>query len=153
PFGGLGDFTLPLTPSRILDVVEGRDISGFSKHMASQPQAVVEVSTPSPVAVTGGEVRVDGAWQVTMSTPMGPQEMTAHFHSDGGVVTGELISDQGSQGFTGTLEGNRIRFDLAVEKPMKLTLKYDITIDGDELSGKARMGMFGSAKLKGTRTG
>ena len=77
--------------------------------------------------------------------------MTAHFRSDGGTVSGELVSDQGSQGFTGTLDGNRIRFDLAVEKPMKLTLKYDITIEGDELTGKAKMGMFGSAKLKGTR--
>lgn len=152
PFGGIGDFALPLTPSRILDVIEGRDISG-ARAMAT-PVAEPE---PAPVAVAApvstGEVRVDGEWQVTMSTPMGPQEMTAHFRSDGGTVSGELVSQQGSQGFTGTLEGNRIRFDLAVEKPMKLTLKYDITIEGDELTGKAKMGMFGSAKLKGIRTG
>lgn len=150
PFGGIGDFALPLTPSRILGVIEGRDISGSSA--VSAP-----VTEPAPVAVavaapvSSGEVRVDGEWQIVMSTPMGPQEMTAHFRSDGGKVSGELVSDQGSQGFTGTLDGNRIRFDLAVEKPMKLTLKYDITIEGDELTGKAKMGMFGSAKLKGTR--
>lgn len=152
PFGGIGDFTLPLTPSRILDVVEGRNISGSasaSKDIPA-PEIQAEAEALAPIAASG-EVRVDGVWQVVMSTPMGPQEMTAHFRSDGGTVSGELVSDQGSQGFSGTLEGNRIRFDLAVEKPMKLTLKYDITIEGDDLTGKAKMGMFGSAKLKGTR--
>ena len=150
PFGGIGDFALPLTPSRLLDVIEGRDISGNSA-----VAALVAEPEPEAVAVTApastGEVRVDGEWQITMSTPMGPQEMTAHFRSEGASVSGELVSDQGSQGFAGTLDGNRIRFDLAVEKPMKLTLKYDITIEDDALTGKAKMGMFGSAKLKGTR--
>lgn len=152
PFGGIGDFALPLTPSRLLDVIEGRNISG-----SPAVTAPIAEPEPAPVAVAApastGEVRVDGEWQITMSTPMGPQEMTAHFPSEGASVSGELVSEQGSQGFAGTLDGNRIRFDLAVEKPMKLTLKYDITIEGDELTGKAKMGMFGSAKLKGTRAG
>jgi carbon-monoxide dehydrogenase large subunit len=34
---------------------------------------------------------------------------------------------------------------------MKLTLKYDIEFAGDSLTGKAKMGMFGSAKLTGER--
>jgi carbon-monoxide dehydrogenase large subunit len=79
--------------------------------------------------------------------------MTAHFRTDGDSLSGELVSPEGSQGFTGKVEGNRLKFDLAVEKPMKITLKYDITIDGDTLTGKAKMGMFGSAKLKGERVG
>jgi carbon-monoxide dehydrogenase large subunit len=34
---------------------------------------------------------------------------------------------------------------------MKLTLKYDVTIEGGKLQGKVRMGMFGTAKLTGER--
>ena len=50
-----------------------------------------------------------------------------------------------------TVEGNRLKFDLKVEKPMKITLKYDITVSGDRLSGKVKMGIFGSAKVSGER--
>ena len=45
-----------------------------------------------------------------------------------------------------------MRFDLKVEKPMKITLKYDLEITGDTLAGKCKMGMFGSAKVTGSRT-
>jgi carbon-monoxide dehydrogenase large subunit len=44
-----------------------------------------------------------------------------------------------------------MKFDLKVVKPMKITLKYEIEVDGDRLSGKVKMGIFGSAKLKGER--
>ena len=41
------------------------------------------------------------------------------------------------------------KFDLKVEKPMKITLKYNILIEGSKLTGKCKMGIFGSAKLAG----
>jgi carbon-monoxide dehydrogenase large subunit len=44
-----------------------------------------------------------------------------------------------------------VKFELKVEKPMKITLKYDLTVNGDEISGKVKLGMLGSAKLTGTR--
>ena len=51
----------------------------------------------------------------------------------------------------GALEGGRVRFDLKVDKPMKITLKYDLQFEGDSVSGKCKMGMFGSAKVTGKR--
>lgn len=156
PFGEL-EVDLPLTPAKLLDVIEGRDISGKAAHQAAVVEAAAaEASAPEPApapAAPIGEVAIDGEWQITMSTPMGPQEMTAHFRTEGERLSGELVSPEGSQGFTGTVTGNRLKFDLAVEKPMKITLKYDITIEGDALTGKAKMGIFGSAKLKGQRVG
>lgn len=158
PFGEL-EVDLPLTPAKILDLIEGRDISGRAAQraaaVATAPGAEATStpeSAPAVLAPTGQAV-IDGVWQITMSTPMGPQEMTAHFRTGGANLSGELISPEGSQGFTGTVTDNRLKFDLAVEKPMKITLKYDITIEGDALTGKAKMGMFGSAKLKGERVG
>ena len=50
-----------------------------------------------------------------------------------------------------TVEGNRVKFDLKVVKPLKITLKYDLTVEGDKLTGKVKMGIFGSAKLMGER--
>lgn len=82
---------------------------------------------------------------------MGPQEMTGHFATDGAVLTGTLSSPEGRQDFSGTADGASLKFDLKVEKPMKITLKFDLTVDGDSLFGKVKMGMFGSAKLTGER--
>ena len=82
---------------------------------------------------------------------MGPQEMVGHFETNGDALSGYLSAAEGQQSFTGVVEGNKLKFDLKVEKPMKITLKYDITIDGDKLTGKVKMGIFGSAKLTGQR--
>ena len=89
---------------------------------------------------------------MVLATPMGPQEMKGHFETVGQSLSGYLSSPEGQQAFTGTVEGNRLKFDLKVEKPMKITLKYDIAVEGDKLTGKVKMGIFGSAKLTGERT-
>ena len=86
-----------------------------------------------------------------MKTPMGDQEMTGHFETDGGTVSGYLASPEGDQNFTGTVDGNVVKFDLKVDKPMKITLKYNLTFEGDSVSGKVKLGMMGSAKLSGER--
>ncbi|MCX7864387.1 MAG: molybdopterin-dependent oxidoreductase, partial [Novosphingobium sp.] len=152
PFGEFGLLELPLTPARILDIVEGRDISGDAarrKAAIAAAPAVKEATAQEPAST--GETRIDGAWNMVMKTPMGDQEMVGHFATDGNTVTGKLTSAMGEQAFSGTLEGNRVRFNLEVEQPMKLTLKYDLTFEGDAVSGKAKMGMFGSAKVTGKR--
>ncbi|MGE3691502.1 MAG: xanthine dehydrogenase family protein molybdopterin-binding subunit [Novosphingobium sp.] len=142
---------LPLSPAKILDLVEGRDISGHAgQPLTSTPPAGEKVQQ-APVVQSSGPVSVDGEWAMVMSTPMGDQEMTGKFATDRDTVSGELISPMGSQAFTGTVTGNRVKFDLAVDQPMKMTLKYDLTIEGDQIFGKVKMGMFGSSKLTGNR--
>ncbi len=153
PFGEV-PVNLPLTPAKLLDVIEGRDISGAGAHRVAASAGVVKpVSAVAPVAVTvpAGEVRIDGEWKMTMSTPMGAQEMTGHFETAGAKLTGHLMSPEGRQDFTGTVDGNRLKFELKVEQPMKITLKYDLQVDGDAIFGKVKMGMFGSSKLNGER--
>jgi carbon-monoxide dehydrogenase large subunit len=152
PFGEIA-LSLPLTPARILDVIEGRDISGHAHDLAeaAAPPAPAEAATPGAPALAGDGI--DGEWHMVMSTPMGPQEMTGRFVTDGTTVSGELIAPEGAQGFAGTVEGNLVKFNLAVEQPMKMTLKYAITVDGDQMTGKVKLGMFGSAKLTGERRG
>ncbi|MDG2003412.1 MAG: xanthine dehydrogenase family protein molybdopterin-binding subunit [Novosphingobium sp.] len=151
PFGQIDLLELPLTPSRILDIVESRDVSGdAAKRAKTEAEAPAEEAT-AEVASSSGETSIDGAWNMTMKTPAGPQEMVGHFATDGGNVTGKFTSDQGDQEFEGTVEGSRVKFNLDVEQPMKITLKYDLLFEGDGVSGKAKMGMFGSAKTSGTR--
>jgi len=149
PFGEV-PVNLPLTPTKLLSVIEGRDISGHGS-VAAAPAATAPVAAPAASAEPAGEARIDGDWKMTMSTPMGAQEMTGHFETSGNALTGYLTSAEGRQDVTGSVEGNKLKFELKVEQPMKITLKYDLQVDGDAISGKVKMGMFGSSKLTGQR--
>src|SRR6266702_6589679 len=151
PFGEV-PLELPLTPTRLLRVIEGRNMAGAADHARQEPTSEVAVKSPgiedsSPQAAAPARARIDGDWKMVLATPLGPQEMTGHFETDGLSLSGYLSSKEGQQSFTGTVEGNRLKFDLKVEKPMKITLKYDIAVEGDRLAGKVKMGIFGSAKL------
>ena len=151
---------LPLTPTKLLSVIEGRNLARAAEHAKPRGSGEVTVGStvidepPAPAAAPAeapAEAPVDGDWKMILSTPIGPQEMLGHFETDGLSLSGFLSSAEGQQSFTGTVEGNRLKFDLKVQKPMKITLKYDITVAGNELTGKVKMGIFGSAKLTGGR--
>ena len=151
PFGEL-EVSLPLKPEKLLGMIEGRDLSAPREAEAAPPApAATAPAVQTPAADTADAMLVDGEWAMTLSTPMGPQEMTGIFHTEGTALTGELRSAEGTQGFSGTAEGGRVKFDLKVEKPMKITLKYDLLVEGNQIAGKVKMGMFGSAKLLGSR--
>lgn len=160
PFGEIEELHLPLTPARVLDVIEQRNVSGPSEAPvaappppAAAPAAAPDVAAaPEPVTAPSGPVLIDGNWNMVLKTPMGPQAMVVTFRTSGSAVDGTFNSPEGSQEFAGgVLEDGRLRFDLKVEKPMKITLKYDLQFDGDSVAGKCKMGMFGSAKVTGTR--
>ncbi len=162
PFGEV-PFDLPLTPAKLLQVIEGRPIA--HKHSAApvtdrpavthaEPVVAATHETLAPVPTSAPHappVHVDGEWKVTLETPMGPQEMIARFTTEGTVLKGVLDSDQGSQEFEGTIVGDRLKWDMKVKKPMPITLKYDLTIAGNVLTGKVKLGMFGTAKVTGQR--
>lgn len=105
----------------------------------------------TPNNATAGPSIVDGDWEMTLSTPVGPQTFTGHFETNGNEISGYLKSPQGTESFTGTVDGGHVVFDLKATKPVKITLKYNFVVEGDTLAGKCKMGIFGSAKLKGKR--
>ena len=163
PFGTV-PLELPLTPTRILEVIEGVSLAPKAPHQATSmppPAPPVAVAPPSPPPSSGtapspamastANTRIDGSWKLVLATPLGPQTFSGRFKTDGAQVSGSLISDIGTENFQGTLDGRNLKFDLKVTKPMSLTLKYDIQFDGDKLTGKVKMGIFGSAKLTGER--
>ncbi|MGO9933321.1 MAG: xanthine dehydrogenase family protein molybdopterin-binding subunit [Steroidobacteraceae bacterium] len=157
PFGEV-PVDLPLTPAKLLSVIEGRNLGAAVRikpkvgSASVEVRPVIEIPAPQAPVALPCEDLIDGDWKMVLSTPMGPQEMTGHFASDGHSLKGYLSSPEGQQSFTGTVEGNRLQFDLKVVKPLKITLKYDIEVEGDKLIGKVKMGIFGSAKLRGERT-
>jgi aerobic carbon-monoxide dehydrogenase large subunit len=174
PFGALR-LELPLTPSKILEVIEGRSMAPkASSRDAPSRSAAGAMGRPSAPdralpAVGGHRARelpapaaqekaarpsaaIDGLWKMVLATPLGPQTFSGRFATQGNVITGTLSSgDMEPQNFVGTVDGNRLKWDLKVTKPISITLKYDLEVDGDRLVGKVKMGIFGNAKLTGER--
>ncbi|WP_370306809.1 xanthine dehydrogenase family protein molybdopterin-binding subunit [Sinimarinibacterium flocculans] len=169
PFGEL-ELELPLTPARLLAHIEQRpEIARPKPAEASEvpapaadapadpvPVAAAAHNVPAPSApqepfAPASGVRIDGDWKFVLSTPMGPQAFDGRLATDGDQLSGVFIMNMDEAHFTGTVTGNQLKWDLKVTKPMKITLKYEAVVEGDTLTGKCKMGVFGSAKLKGER--
>jgi carbon-monoxide dehydrogenase large subunit len=170
PFGEL-PCDLPVTPSKVVAFMDGqpprpKPASKFAARPEAElvPDAVIDIADVAPEAalLPGGaqaaeeqaeeaSSKPDGAWKVVLSTPMGPQSMMAYFSTDGEKLTGKLDSDQGASEFSGTAIGGKLVWAMKLTKPMPITLKYDLQIEGDTLTGKCKMGLFGTAKVTGER--
>lgn len=95
---------------------------------------------------------VDGDWKVKMDTPMGAQEMTITLVSDGNALSGKLVGQQGTMEFTGgTIDGNNLAWTVSIQQPMPMDIETTAVVDGDNITGDAKLGTFGTAKLTGTR--
>ena len=95
----------------------------------------------------------DGNWNTTMNTPMGAQNGTMTLSTDGGTLTGKLVSPQGEIELTdGTVDGDTLTWKADITSPMAMTLEFTATVDGDSMSGNVKLGAFGDATFTGTRT-
>jgi hypothetical protein len=94
---------------------------------------------------------LDGAWNIEITSPMGPQKATLQITTDGGKLTGSQSGAQGTSTFEGAVDGDHGVWSANVTSPMPMTLGFDVTASGDTLSGTVKAGSFGSFPLKGTR--
>jgi len=97
--------------------------------------------------------RVPGAdrWELTLSTPMGPQKMTAQIVKAGDSFKGSMTGEMGTQDIEGKVSGNSLTWILPLTKPVSIKLKFDVKVDGDQMTGNVKLGMFGNAALVGKR--
>ena len=94
----------------------------------------------------------DGTWNTTMNTPMGAQNGTMTLSTDGGTLTGTLVSPTGEIELTdGTVDGDTLTWKADITSPMAMTLEFTATVDGDSMSGNVKLGAFGDATFTGTR--
>ena len=96
---------------------------------------------------------IDGTWKVTMTTPMGAQDLTMKLASNGGALTGTVEGPQGNREISdGTVDGDTAAWKLEVSGPMgEMTLETKATVDGDAIKGEVQLGTFGTASFEGTR--
>jgi len=104
-------------------------------------------SAAGPARLPGSEM-----WQVTLQTPAGPQEMTVQLIRDGENVTGRIDSPMGGEVISdGKASGDKLTWTMKVTKPMSIKLSFDVNVEGKQMTGKVKLGFFGSAALSGHR--
>ena len=95
----------------------------------------------------------DGTWNMTMKTPMGEQAGTLALSTDGGTLTGTMGGPQGTMELeNGTVDGDNLAWTVNMTSPMPITIEATATVDGDAISGEAKLGACGTAPFSGTRT-
>ena len=92
-----------------------------------------------------------GAWDVTLSTDKGPQSLQLFVTEQGNQFTGRIESDLGNMDISGKVSGNTLSWDMKVKAPLPVTVTVTATIEGDQLSGSAKLGFFGKYQLAGRR--
>jgi hypothetical protein len=93
----------------------------------------------------------DGSWKITASTPVGPQIMHLHVLTQGDCFTGRIQSPMGDLDIAGSATGDTLSWVTEITKPMSMKVSFEVAVDGDTLSGTAKMGFLGRAKLTGER--
>ena len=95
---------------------------------------------------------IEGDWEISMSTPMGEQRATVTLAASGDVLSGKMVAAMGSEEFTdGKIDGDNLQWSVAISQPMPMTLTFNATINGDEMSGDVALGAFGKAPLSGKK--
>jgi len=94
----------------------------------------------------------DGNWNLVVSTPMGERQATLSLKTDGSALKGSQMADGNSaEIFDGTVDGPAISWKVSITNPMPMTLEFNGTISGDEVSGSVVLGDFGTSSFSGTR--
>ena len=96
-------------------------------------------------------MQADGRWKVTLSTKLGAQALELHIACKGDEFTGRIDSPMGNIDIAGSITDNALHWDMKIQKPVSMKASYDIVIDGDTLSGTAKLGFLGKAKVNGVR--
>ena len=94
----------------------------------------------------------DGAWNLTINTPMGQQTVRLEITTEGGALQGTASMAGDTAPFADpVLEGDRLRWSMEITRPMKLTVNFDVTREGDTMKGKVKAGFLFSSDVTGAR--
>jgi len=94
-----------------------------------------------------------GSWDVTIATPIGELAAVLDITEQEGAISGTARSDAETVEFLDPVaDGSRLTWAQEVTTPMKLRLNFDVTVDGDTMTGTSKPPGFPSSKVTGSRS-
>lgn len=93
-----------------------------------------------------------GTWDVILDTLIGKMDVVFEITEVDGVIGGIARSDAETVEIVDAVaDGSRLTWVQTVTTPMRLTLKFDVTVDGDTMTGTSKAGMLPTSKVNGSR--
>ena len=97
---------------------------------------------------------MSGEWAIQFQAPQGPQEFTMYVQQQGPRLTGRLTSEYGEFPLRGSIEGDTFTINWSMpDAGRELAITFNGKVDGDKMTGTAKLGTRGTGQLSGTRTG
>ena len=93
-----------------------------------------------------------GTWDATLLTPIGT--LIAVFEiteTDGRLGGTAATKDETVEILDAAVADGHLTWIQHVTTPMKLTLKFDVTVEGDEMTGSYKAGILPTSKVNATR--
>jgi hypothetical protein len=95
---------------------------------------------------------IDGTWDISIETPIGTRAATLSLSTEGGALIGTQAAEGQSAAIAdGRVDGSKVFWKVAITRPMPMTLEFEGTVDGDQISGHANAGAFGAMPFSGKR--
>jgi len=108
------------------------------------------------MALVPAAAQADAAceWTVSFATPSGPAEFTMYVNQEGTRLTGRLTSDAGEFPLRGTVNGDSVTITWTLPDAGRLLdVTFSAKVNGDEMSGTAKLGDRGQGPFSGERVG
>ncbi|GIO44341.1 DJ-1/PfpI family protein [Paenibacillus apis] len=118
----------------------------------NQQENIIETRSDDTLIKPDMNFDFQGKWDTTISTPIGTLSVLLNFTIKDGQITG--TAKQGEDHVTLdnlVIEGNQLKWAMKVLKPMRLNLKFIVSVDGYNMIGEAKAGMLPASKLVGHR--
>ncbi|GIP53838.1 DJ-1/PfpI family protein [Paenibacillus vini] len=94
----------------------------------------------------------DGDWDTTIVTPVGKLEVRLSISTNDGIIQGTATQGNDKIPFINpVLLNDKLAWNLRVTKPLRLNLKFEVSADGELMTGVAKAGLLPASKLTGKR--
>ncbi|HBK04512.1 MAG TPA: hypothetical protein DDZ81_01475 [Acetobacteraceae bacterium] len=95
---------------------------------------------------------VPGTYQITVKTPVGPQQAKLVFCVEGAALSGFIENVKGRSDFSGgTVTGGEVRFSARISTPIgRIRAEIVGRVDGDRFTAAAKLPL-GKAEIEGIR--
>ncbi|MGP4004182.1 hypothetical protein [Streptomyces sp. 8N706] len=95
---------------------------------------------------------VEGTWDLAISTPIGTMKAVLDLHTEDGVLNGTAHGSGEEVALSNVLlAGDRLTWYQSITKPLRLNLSFDMTVDGDTMTGRSKAGRLPASKVTGRR--
>lgn len=94
----------------------------------------------------------DGEWDTALATPVGKLQVKLSISTSEGRIRGTATQGEETVEFLNPVfRGSHLAWSLQITKPMRLNLRFEVFVDGDQMSGIVKAGILPASKLSGRR--